>query len=200
MAMTCWLITSTFYGQWLPGDERGSIANVRDRRAGEAASDVRREHDRVGEAYERAMPGLKKAARGQLKGPPVWLTLEQAEELLDQFLETADYRGWVVHAVSIMANHVHVVVEAPREVGKSQLLRDLKGYGSRRLNQVFGERASGTWWTDGGSGRVVRDLASPVFYVCYRQAGALVVWERERGRIAPSESDPGNRFERNSRR
>lgn len=150
--MTYWLVTSTFYGQWLPGDERGSVTNVRDQRASVVQSKVRQEHSHYGEAYDGVMPGLHRAAAEQLKGPSVDVSLAQAEALLDQFLETATYHGWVLHAVSIMANHIHLVVECPTDIGKYQLLRDFKGYGSRRLNHLFGRRMSGTWWSDGGSG------------------------------------------------
>jgi REP element-mobilizing transposase RayT len=193
--MTTWLITSTFHGQWLPGDERGSVTNVRDRRPSEQRSSIRMEHDQPGDAYERAIPGLYRSAVAQLKAPPVAVTLGQAEELLDQFLETAEYRGWVLHAVSVMENHVHLVVSVGPETGKRQLLRDFKSYGARRLNRLFGETASGTWWTDGGSCRVIRSLASAMFYVCHRQPWPLVIWSLERGRIEPKESNPENRFE-----
>ena len=190
--MPAWLITSTFYGQWLPGDPRGSVTNVLDRRPGDPATTVRIEHARPAEEYEGAIPGLHRAALEQLKGPPVTVDLAQAEQFLDQFQETAGYRHWVLHAVSIMVNHVHLVVEAPPEVGKSELLRDFKSYASRRLNRLFGPRMSGTWWTDGGSCRPVRDLAGAVFYTCHRQPNPLVVWSRERGRIPPAESHPDN--------
>jgi len=192
--MTTWLITSTFYGQWLPGDRRGSVTSVRDRRPSDPRQPTRIEHHRPGEAYEGPMTGLERAARQQLKGPPVSVALPEAEELLVQFLETAAYRGWTVHAVSIMANHVHLVVEAPPEVGKSQLLRDFKSYAARRLNRAFGTPASGTWWTDGGSCRVVTQLSAAVYYVCHRQPRPLLIWSRERGRIPVEESSPENRF------
>lgn len=100
----------------------------------------------------------------------------------------------MMHAASIMFNHCHLVVEAPPEVGKFVLLRDFKSYGSRRLNRFFGRRASGTWWTDGGSGRPIRSLAAAIFYTCHRQPNPLVVWSLERGRIPPSESHPENVF------
>jgi hypothetical protein len=136
--MTTWLVSSTFYGQWLPGDPRGSVTNVRERRIPDPRSLVRHEHDRPGEEYEPVIPELQRAADGQLKGPPISLNLSQAEQLLDQFLETAHHRGWVPHAVSIMFNHVHLVVEAPTQFGKKELLRDFKSYGSRRLTRVAG--------------------------------------------------------------
>ncbi len=194
IAMTQWLVTSTFYGQWLPGDEHGSVTNVRDLRTGEPESPKRREHARPGDEYESAIPGLQRAAMEQMKGPVVSLELPKAEELLDQLQETARHRGWVLHAVSIMSNHLHIVVEAPPAVDKDQLLRDFKSYGSRRLNRCFGRQPSGTWWTDSGSARVVRHLAAAIFYVCHRQPNPLLVWSRERGRIPPSESHPDNVF------
>ncbi len=192
--MPIWLLTSTFYGHWLSGDPRGSVTNVRDRRPGDPAREVRIEHAQPGEEYEQAIPGLHRASRERMKGPAVSVDLPQAEELLLQFLETADYRQWTLHAVAIMFNHIHLVVEAPAEVGKKELLRDLKSYGARRLNRVFGRRLSGTWWTDGGSCKPIRDLDSAVYYVCHRQPNPLIVWSRERGRILVMESHPGNRY------
>src|SRR5262245_52118981 len=117
--MTTWLLTSTFYGQWLPGDPRGSVANVRDRRPDDAICHVGREHAAIGEEYDGAMPGLQRASAELLKGEPISLDLAQAQ-LLDQMLETAQFRGWTLHAVSIMFNHIHAVVEAPSNVGKSK--------------------------------------------------------------------------------
>ncbi|HEY1860527.1 MAG TPA: hypothetical protein VGG61_09250, partial [Gemmataceae bacterium] len=116
--MTAWFLSSTFYGQWLPGDSRGSVTNVRDRRLGDPSSAVRVEHAQPGEDYDCAMPVLHRASLQKLKGPPVSVDLAQAEQLLDQFQETAVYRGWALLAVSIMRNHIHLVVEAPPDVGK----------------------------------------------------------------------------------
>lgn len=81
--MTAWLLSSTFYGQWLPGDPRGSVTNVRDRRPDDPNKTVRLEHARFGDAYEDAIPGLQRSALQLLKGPPVAVDLAQAEQLLD---------------------------------------------------------------------------------------------------------------------
>jgi REP element-mobilizing transposase RayT len=192
--MTSWLVSSTFYGQWLPGDPRGSVTNIRERRYSDHTSPVRHEHDRPGEEYEHEMPQLQAAARSQLKCAPISLNLAQAEQLLEQFLETAEHRGWILDAVSIMFNHFHLVVQAPSEFGKKKLLRDFKSYGSRRLTRISGRPASDTWWTESGSCRPVRNQLAAIYYVCHRQPKPLVVWSRERGRISPEESDPRNRY------
>jgi REP element-mobilizing transposase RayT len=190
--MPYWLVTSSFYGQWLPGDDRGSVTSVLERRPGDPATRARLEHARPGDEYEEAMPGLRLAAAEQLKCAPICVDLTKAEALFEQFQETAEKRGWILHAVSIMFNHIHLVVETPPAVGKKQLLQSFKSYGSRRLNEIFGRQPSDTWWSDGGSCRIIRYLAASIFYVCHRQPNPLLIWSRERGRIPPGESHPDN--------
>ncbi len=192
--MRDWLVSSTFHGQWLPGDRRGSVSNVRERRPGEPDRGVRDEHADVGEDYDGWMEGLQSASAELLKGPPVALELPQAEQLLDQFQETARHREWTLHAVSIMFNHAHLFVEAPRAVDKPVLLRDFKSYGARRLNERFRRRESDTWWSEGGSARVVRHRLAAHYYVCHRQPRPLLIWCAVRGRICPAESDPTNKY------
>ena len=109
--MRSWLLSNTFYGTWLPGDERGSVTSVRDVRPEDAPSDFRFEHDVPGTPWEEGMPALRRAAEAQMKGPPIYLDVRKAEILLAQFHETAAYRGRVLRAVSIMFNHCHLVVQ-----------------------------------------------------------------------------------------
>src|SRR5262249_54974564 len=105
-----WLLTTTFYGTWLPGDPRGFVSQVRDRRDDQPETLVRQEHNDPGTAYDRGLPGLHRAAQEQMKGPPIYITAHQATVLGAQFHETASHRGWQLRAVAIMANHLHIVV------------------------------------------------------------------------------------------
>ena len=100
--MTPWLFTNTFYGRWLPGDRRGSVTSVRDRRPGDPVSTARFEHDRPGTPYDGAMRGLEHAAANRMKGPPVRFECKHAQVLLAQFIETARHRGRVLSAVAIL--------------------------------------------------------------------------------------------------
>jgi REP element-mobilizing transposase RayT len=124
------------------------------------------------------MPGLYHAARNALKGPPVFLNHEQAAVLLAQFQETTNYRGWLLLAVAIMANHFHIVVGVPGDPDPEKLLGDFKSYGSRALNRRWGKPVGGTWWTESGSKRkkagdaAIRDA---VEYV-RTQPVPLLVW------------------------
>lgn len=105
--MNAWLFTNSFYGTWLPGDARGSVTSVRNRRPGDFASDSRFEHDRIGTPFEGPLPSLQRAAIQQMKGPPIHLDRAKAEVLLAQFQETARHRKWRLDCASIMWNHVH---------------------------------------------------------------------------------------------
>jgi REP element-mobilizing transposase RayT len=167
-----WFLTWTTYGTWLPGDDRGFVSNI-DRGDGkghrlnipgtEPASKVR---------------GLEIMARNKMTGPPVFLVLEQATALFDQFRETANYRGWELIAIAIMRNHVHVVVGVPGDPEPETILGSLKSYGSRRLNREFGKRESDTWWTEGGSRRRLKTESNVLAAIAYvrDQEYPLVVW------------------------
>ena len=129
--MRSWLLTNTTYGTWLPGDQRGSVASVRDVRPGDQPTISRIEHDLPGEPFEEAMPSLEHASALSLKGPPIWLDRDKAEKLLGQFQETAGVRHWELHALAIMANHFHIVVTVPDDPSPRKILIDFKAYGSR---------------------------------------------------------------------
>lgn len=179
--MRHWLLTSTFYGAWLPGDERGFVGSVRDRRAGEPECVVRLEHDLPGDAYDASIPGLKRASAELMTGPPIFLELVHAQVLLAQFLETAEYRQWTVEAVAILYNHCHLVVTVPGDPDPTTVLGDFKAYGSRALNRLFGKPRSDTWWTCGGSKRKLPDdraVRSGIAYVLYRQYNPLLTWQQ----------------------
>jgi REP element-mobilizing transposase RayT len=143
----CWLLTWTTYGTWLPGDARGFVSDIAD------ASGKGVRHNLPGTPCDADIPALNNYMRGSLKGDPVFLSAEHAAVLLPQFQETARFRGWLLLAVAIMANHVHVLVGVPGDPDPEDLLRDFKSYGSRALNRRWGKPPSGTWWTESGSRR-----------------------------------------------
>ena len=126
-----WLLTSTFYGTWLPGDERGFVGRVRDARPDDPPSPFRFIHDMPGTPYDEGLAGLKGASADRMTGPPVFIDRSHAEVVLAQFQETARYRGWELLAVAIMANHVHLVVGVPGDPNPTKVLGDFKAYGSR---------------------------------------------------------------------
>ena len=121
-----------------------------------------------------------------MKGPPIYLDREKAEMLLAQFQETAAHRGWTLRAVSIMANHFHMVVQVEDDKDPRKLLADFKAYGSRVLNRKYGKPPSESWWTEKGSKRKLPDdraIEAAINYVLNKQPNPLVVWSSEQGRL-----------------
>ena len=159
-------ITSTTYAQWLPGDERGFVSRVN--------SEI---HNQYGTPVDADVPWLKRYTTNRLKGEPVFLNHEQAEVLLEQFKETVSHWYWKLYGVAIMPNHVHILLETNDDIEPERAAGELKSYGSRRLNKVFGKPASGTWWTSGCSiRRKTVDSISEVVRYIKNQRNALLIW------------------------
>ncbi len=178
-----WLITSTTYGTWLPGDRQGFVGRVIEARPEDPLTEHRIEHDRPGTEYDRDIPALRKSALSLMKGEPILLTPEQARVVLDQFLETAGHRGWTLHAAAVMANHFHAIVSAPAALLTESILRDLKSYASRALNRTWPKPASETWWTKSGSRRKLPDdraVEAAIRYVQNQHACLALFPEPER--------------------
>jgi REP element-mobilizing transposase RayT len=145
-----YLLTWTTYGTWLPGDERGFVGRVPDEQGGHVT------HNLPGEPYDADEPRLQREALRQRKGAPVKLTREQAGVCVEAFGEVCVRYGVSIDAGAVMANHLHLVVTSDESEGP-RLLNLFKGVSSRRLGQRFGKQASGSWWTTGGSRRLLRD-------------------------------------------
>ena len=171
-----WFLTWTTYGTWLPGDDRGFVSNVAD------GNGPGKRRNIPGTEPAKKMRGLELMARDKMSSDAVYLTHEHARELLDQFHETAGYRRWDLAAVSIMRNHVHLVVGVSGDPEPETILGSFKSYGSRRLNRKFGRPASGTWWTAGGSRRPLRTESSVLAAIAYvrDQEYPLLVWVAEK--------------------
>ena len=164
-----WLITSTTYGTWLPGDVRGFVSPVRD---GDGSLVL---HNLPGTPYDVDEPMLKRHAEQKLAGDAIWLSRAHASALIPQFRETAGHRKWRLLSAAVMSNHFHVVVTVPGDPSPSRILQDFKAYASRRLNSEWTRPVSETWWTESGSKRKLPDenaVMAAVRYV-WNQPGWL---------------------------
>src|SRR5262249_47365639 len=146
-----WLLTWTTYGTWLPGDRRGFVSDVRDG----PGPEVR--HNIPGTPCDADDERVRRRALDNLVGDPVWLTAEQARIIVEQFQQTAGYRGWQLLAAAVMANHLHLVVAVPGDPDPAKLLHDFKSYASRALKAKGHEPSGSRWWTESGSRRKLPD-------------------------------------------
>jgi hypothetical protein len=78
------------------------------------------------------MPRLKRAAHSRLKSPPILLNAAQATAVLEQFHETASYRGWQCLVVAIMRTHIHLISAVAGDPDPDSVLKDYKAYASRK--------------------------------------------------------------------
>jgi REP element-mobilizing transposase RayT len=153
------LVTSTTYGNWLPGDARGYVD----------------EHNEYGMPFDQPSPELKRTARAKMKESTVWLNTDQAEIILERWQNTVGEMQGTLIAVAVMPNHFHFAAVLPGKIVKAKVLQFFKGRASRVLNQRFGKR---TWWTDSGSVRYSFEEAAfraRIEYVM-KQKNSLVMW------------------------
>ena len=154
-----YLLTFGCYGQWLPGDERGSV----DRSRGQSRGGPIVPSSYLVEESRRVMPSSG-----------VVLSLAEAETVLEAIQEVCDFRGWGLIAAHVRSTHVHVVVDLPVE--PSSALRDFKAYASRGLNLG---RPARRYWSRGGSKRrllTAEAIRSAVRYAAEEQGGEMALF------------------------
>ena len=92
-----------------------------------------------------------------------------------------------------MSNHFHLVVGVPGDPEPGKLLGDFKSWGTRALTRRFGQPLSGTWWTERGSKRKLKDetaLQAAIQYVLFKQPAPLLTWSPATGLTRPPRSQP----------
>jgi len=120
------------YGFWLPNDPRGSWSDfvrawelVRFGKATKVAtcrSVAHVQHDAA----------LRPQAKSALRYPPVVFTGRQAQSIGNGFARAVTDSGYVIHACSILPQHVHVVL-APHERGYRRIAGHLKARATQQL-------------------------------------------------------------------
>ena len=122
----------SFYGFWLPNDPRGSwsawVGSWELFRYGPATKVTTRKsvahvpHDRK----------LRMEAKKALKDPPVTLNGVQARAVARGFAEAAEEGGYVILALAILPDHIHIVI-ARHSRPISQIVAHLKGRATQQL-------------------------------------------------------------------
>jgi REP element-mobilizing transposase RayT len=184
-----WFLTSTTYGMWLPGDARSFVSSFPQE---DGAFDIHNEFDTP---YDRDAPEWKQACEQRLQSEPIYLSADQADEVVTQLLETTHYRGWSLYIVSVMASHFHALVAAPAAVESKQILGDYKAYASRKLTSRWGKPKSDTWWTKSGSRRPVygERAFERVYDYILQQPNCLAQWRLQLDHRIILPIDDGNR-------
>jgi REP element-mobilizing transposase RayT len=133
-----YLITFRSYGTWLHGDERGSIDRF---------------HNHYKSPYLPPSERRRYLNDSQLKSQPLTLDIEQRGSVDNAIREVCEHRRWLLRAINVRTNHVHVVVSIG-ETKPGHALNALKAYATRRMRQDGNWKEEHSPWAD----RVATDI------------------------------------------
>ncbi len=108
--------------------------------------------------------------------PPYLLDTQRRTLVLESLQETCAHYRWILLAVHVRTNHVHVVVEGAGR--PERILNAMKSYSSRRLNQAALDDPSCKRWSRHGSTRYLwkpDQVAKAIAYVMDQQ-GEPMAW------------------------
>jgi REP element-mobilizing transposase RayT len=132
-----YLITFRCYGTWLHGDARGSID---------------RHHNAFKSPYRPPNKQLEKFSVRLLKSKPVNLDARKREFTELAIREVCDYRNWILRAINVRTNHVHLVVSIG-DSSSSKALNSFKSYSTRKLRENNCWEFGHSPWAEKGSKR-----------------------------------------------
>ncbi len=155
-----YLITFRCYGTWLHGDVRGSTD---------------RAHNKFKSPHIPPDERWRQRAAQVLKSEPMPLDAERRTHVEAAVRETCELRGWLMRAVNVRTNHVHVVVGVGA-VPPGLALNALKANATRHLRQAGLWKHRHSPWADKGSQRYLwneRSVGRAVEYVISGQGDEL---------------------------
>jgi REP element-mobilizing transposase RayT len=154
-----YLITFRCYATWMHGDERGSVD---------------RAHNQYGTPFIPQNNRWREYSTHLVKHEPGTLDAAQRAAVDLAIRETCEIRCWLLDAINVRTNHVHVVVSA--QVRPELILTAFKANSTRQM------RAAGCWphehspWSVGGSRRYLwteMSVERAIDYVINGQGGPM---------------------------
>lgn len=163
-APLAYLITIRTYGTWLHGDERESMD--------------RREYNRYGDPKIAASSLIESRDRKLMKYPAFVFNAQGRTAVEQAIREVCSYRCYVLFAINMRTNHVHLVVSANQK--PEPMMNSFKSYATRRLKSEGLAVESGGVWSRHGSTRYLwtdDHIHSAVEYVVNGQGGDLPAFD-----------------------
>jgi REP element-mobilizing transposase RayT len=140
-----YLLTFRCYGTWLHGDERGSVDRF---------------HNQPGEPMLGPSPKLQCHRRNLLKSGVAHLNVDVQVVVDAAIREAAASRTWTIHALNVLSNHVHVVIECDEIVTPERVLSYLKARATHYLRQQDLAEPGERVWEYHGSTRYLKSKAA----------------------------------------
>jgi REP element-mobilizing transposase RayT len=159
-----YLITFRCYGTWLHGDERGSMD--------------RRFYNTYGTPNIPADPKRERRKSTQLKTQPFTLGAHERRVVEEAIREVCIHRSYVLYALNVRTNHVHLVVSNSGE--PERMMDSFKAYSTRALRSAGLIGADERPWSRHGSTRYLwseEHIATAVDYVVKGQGHELPTFD-----------------------
>lgn len=141
-----YFITWTTYGTWLPGDQRG--------------------WRKANQGNQNPQPKLENWSHNQMLEEQVLLNALQREKAESICQRHVRIRQWILHAISVCTNHVHLIVTT--DAAPNKVRDQFKANATRVLHQPPNELTNKKIWTRGGDCEMVdgnENLDQVVVYV-----------------------------------
>jgi REP element-mobilizing transposase RayT len=155
-----YLITFRCYGTWLHGDERSSVDRF---------------HNQYQSPYVSENKNLHSYKTALLKGNIINLNAEQRKSVEDAIREVCEFRNWILQAVNVRTNHVHLIVSIGT-AKPERALNDFKSYSTRKMRQNNCWHLEYSPWSEKGSKRRLwneRSVELAIDYVINGQGDQL---------------------------
>ena len=149
-----YLLTFRTFGNWLPGDVRGSYDKKRNKYGSNWIAPNRPLHDKMAD----------------LTKTKVLLSENQRRIVHEAILETCKHRGYLLQALNVRSNHLHAVVS--KAVRPEKIVNDFKAYATRALRANHEVGSSENVWARGSSTRYLwkpKHVTGAIDYVLYSQ-------------------------------
>ncbi len=150
-----YFLTFHAYATWLHGEDKGSVDPA---------------HNTPGSDFIPPDPDLLQRNARNINQPPLELTIEQRQSILNTMREVTSHRGWTLHSVNVRSSHVHAVVAGNH--APERMMNDFKSYATRRMKEAGLLTDETKVWSRHGSTRYLwkqTDIASATDYVLNRQ-------------------------------
>jgi len=114
-------------------------------------------HNIRGTAFLPRDPRREAASRERMLFDPVVLTAEQAMFIEEAMPAICERGGWGLRVCAAQDNHVHLLLDVPREVHGERVRRLIKRWLGQALSERWPRIVGASWWADQGSNIAVRD-------------------------------------------
>ena len=141
-AHTTWHITFGSYGTRLHGGSRPSVD---------------KDHNELDTPFVPPKIEREDSARGRMKFPPKFLTVEQREFSEYELPQICQRGGWTCRVCSAAPDHVHLLCDIVPEVHGEKVRRLVKRWLGQTLSERWPIPNGASWWAEEGSNIAIHD-------------------------------------------